>query len=208
MLPRLSSFADENYRKFQEKITPGVAGILGVRMPILRRLAKDLLKTDWQTAFRSESEPYSHELRILQALVIAAAPLSPADRLRWVEWFIPKICSWGVCDSFCCALKPKTTDEFDALIDRCLAAEGEYEVRFGVIMLLSYYLTDSQIDRTLQRLRSVTHQGYYVQMALGWTLCEAYLRYPRQTAPLLPDYPLARRKLRESLRSEKNKKKK
>lgn len=204
MLP-LSTFADENYRKFQEKITPGVAGILGVRTPVLRRLAKELLKTDWQTTFRSGFEPASHELRILQGLVIANAALPSVDRLGWVGWLLPEIYSWAICDSFCSALKPRAPDEFDALIDRCLATEGEYEVRFAVVMLLNYYLTDSQIDRTLQRLTSVTHPGYYVQMALGWALCEAYLRYPHQTEPLLPNYPLARRKLRESLRSEKKK---
>lgn len=201
----LSTFADETYRTFQEKIMPGVKGILGVRMPILRRLAKDLLKTDWQTDFRLESEPPSHELRVLQGLVIATAPVPPAERQIWVNWFLPKIYSWGVCDSFCSALKPQTPTEFDALIDHCLAADGEYEVRFAIVMLLNYYLTEPQIDHTLQRLTSVTHPGYYVQMALGWALCEAYLRYPCQTEPLLDKYPLARRKLRESRRSGKEK---
>lgn len=48
---RLESLAEPDFRAFMAKLTPNVPKekMLGVRIPKLRKLAKELAKTDWRT---------------------------------------------------------------------------------------------------------------------------------------------------------------
>ena len=43
----LISMAEPDYRKFSASLLPGTRNILGVRLPQLRRLAKQLARKDW-----------------------------------------------------------------------------------------------------------------------------------------------------------------
>ena len=62
-----------------------------------------------------------------------------------------------------------------------MSSQLEYELRYGVVMLLNYYIEEEYIDRVLQLLDDVKHEGYYVKMAVSWALSICYVKLPEPT---------------------------
>ena len=179
---QLFQLADENYREFHSKLVPGAHNILGVRVPCLRELAKSLAKGDWRNFLATASEDYYEEI-LLQGLVIGYAKSDIEEILHHVTLFVPKITNWGQCDSFCSTLKiakyhqARTWD----FLQSYWPSRQEFELRFAIVMLLDFYINDEYIDRVLYQLDKIKHEGYYVKMAVAWTLSICFIKYPEKT---------------------------
>lgn len=48
-------------------------------------------------------------------------------------------------------------------------------------MLLDYYINDEYIDSLFPLFDRITHQGYYVKMALAWAISNVLCPFPAQT---------------------------
>jgi 3-methyladenine DNA glycosylase AlkD len=179
--------ADEEYRKFNSSLIPGETRVmLGVRLPRLRDLAKEIAKGDWKQFLDEGQDEYFEEV-MLQGLVIGYAKASPDEILEYAARFIPKITNWGVCDSFSTGLKlakkqPELIWEF---IRPYLKSDQEFEIRFAVIMMLAHYINDAYIDRVLSDLDRIRHEGYYVKMGVAWAVSVCYVKYPEKTMDYL-----------------------
>lgn len=188
----LERLADPAYRAFAGGLLPGVENLLGVRLPLLRRLAGELARGDWR-AYLGAARDDSFEETLLQGFVIGRAAADPAETLARAAAFVPKITNWSICDSFCSSLKlaarePALVWEF---LTPYLADRREFFARFGVVMLLFYFLDDPHIEEALARLAAVRAEGYYADMAVAWALSIAYGRYPDLVLPLLEDGPFS-----------------
>lgn len=205
---RIFGLADEKYRKFQSSLCPGTENIVGVRVPKLRRLAKEIAKGDWRRYLDSAESEYFEEV-LLEGMVIGYADAEPEEKLCLIEGFVPKIDNWAVCDSFCTGLK-FTKDNRQKVWEELqpyLSSKEEFYIRFGVVMLLSYYVEDGYIDRVLELLQGISHEGYYVKMAVAWAVSICYVRFPERTSDFLKDNTLddwtfnkSLQKITESLR--------
>lgn len=185
---RIFDLAEEEYRAFQNKLIPGEDRMLGVRLPNLRVLAKEIAKEDWREYLKTAEGEYYEEV-LLQGLVIGYAKASPEEILTLTARFVPKITNWGVCDSFCTGLKltkkqPKMVWDF---IQPYLKSEKEFEIRFVVIMMLAYFITDEFIGDVISCLDSIHHEGYYVKMGVAWAISVSYVKYPEKTMAYLKD---------------------
>jgi 3-methyladenine DNA glycosylase AlkD len=208
---RIFELADEEYRQFHSALVPGTDNILGVRLPRLRELAKELAKGDWRDYIAAAQDEYYEEI-MLQGLVIGYTKADIEEILCYVAAFVPKINNWAVCDSFCNSLK--ITKEHMArvweFLQPYLLSREEYELRFGIVMLLSFYIEDKYIDRVLVLLDSVKHEGYYVKMAVAWAISICFVKYPEKTMVYLKKntlddftYNKALQKITESFRVDK-----
>lgn len=90
-------------------------------------------------------------------------------------------------------------------------SEKEYELRFAAVILMDYYLTDDYIDFSLNWLKSVKSEYYYVQMAVAWALCTAFTKYQDKVMPVLESKTLPKdvqnrtiSKIRDSFRVDRN----
>ena len=170
----LEGMAEDTYRAFSAGLIPGEEHILGVRLPRLREIAKRIVKTDsWQEYLACE--PYYFEEIMLQGMIIGAAKIPAEERLEYVRDFIPAIRNWSVCDSFVSGLKftrnnPEAVWQF---IQPYIKSGDVFSVRFAVVMMMNYYLTDSYIDLVLEQLDGIKHEAYYVKMAVAWALATA-----------------------------------
>ncbi|MDL2206036.1 DNA alkylation repair protein [Eubacteriales bacterium OttesenSCG-928-N13] len=176
----------EEYIAFHKRTTPGVEHSYGVRVPQLRKEAKQLLKQDWR-GFIAQNDHSASELSMLEAMLIGGAPCDLNERLSLITAFVPRIDNWCFCDTICADVKPKPA-ELDAYWDFLtpyLTSEQEYELRFGVVMLLDHFLLDDYIDRVLEILVRVQHDGYYVKMGVAWALATAMVRYSDKVIPLI-----------------------
>lgn len=215
--PELQNLIDEGYAKFNQKLCPDTKRkILGIRVPALRKLAQKIVKEDdWQAFLKQAQDDYFEEV-LLQGLVIAYAKIEMDEKLAYLKWFIPKIDSWAICDTFCPTLKikPQELSKMWEFIQPYLQSSQEFDVRFAVIMMLNYYLIDEYIDQVLQNLDQVTHEGYYAKMAVAWTIAEIGVKFNKKAMQYLKGdnhldkftYNKALQKMRESYRIEQGQK--
>lgn len=183
---KLVELSEENYRRFQEKLIPQQSNILGVRIPILRKLAKEIVLGDWQEFLLNGKEDYFEEV-MLKGIVIGIVKVSVEEKLEWIRWFVPKINNWAVCDSFCVGLKitKKHSDTMWGFIQPYLQSNQEFEIRFGVVMILSYFIEEKYLSKIFYHFNSIKHDGYYVKMAIAWAISMIYIHFPEETKKFL-----------------------
>ena len=125
-------------------------------------------------------------------MVIGYAKAGVDELLAYTASFVPEIGDWSTCDSFCNTLKfvRKDPERVWAFLRPYFSSEREFDVRFGVVMLLDHFIQEAFIDRVLETLDNVRHTGYYAQMAVAWALAECYARFPEWTMAYLPNSQL------------------
>ena len=177
---------DTDYQKFASALIPNIDNVLGVRMPELRKLAKRIVKDDWRTYLETAEDEYFEEV-MLQGLVIGYVNADIEEVLSYVAAFIPKIDNWSVCDSFCTTLKVTKNhkERVWTFLQSYLTSDKDYELRFGVVMLLNYYIEPLYIGKVLALLDYIEHDGYYVKMAVAWALSMCYVKLPEPTMEYL-----------------------
>lgn len=182
----LNSLAEEKYRDFQYKLVPNAKNILGVRVPMLRKIAKDIAKKDWKSFLENNNKETYEEL-MLEGYVIGYAKMDIEEALSYLEKFIPYIDNWAICDSSINSFKFTGKNEKRVLefIKPYLKSEKEFEVRFAVIMLLTFYIKNEYIDEILEIMGEISNRAYYVQMAVAWTVSVCYVKFPEKTEKFL-----------------------
>lgn len=208
---RIFELADDDFRQFHCKLVPGTENVLGVRLPELRKLAKEIAKGDWRAYLAEASDDYYEEI-MLQGLVIGYAKADINEILQYVTNFVQKIDNWAICDTFCSNLKitKKYMSEVWNFLQPYLLSQKEFEMRFGIVMLLGYYIQEDYIDQVLLLLDNTRHEGYYVKMAVAWAISICFVKYPEKTMTYLKEntldkftYNKALQKITESLRVDK-----
>lgn len=192
---RLLELSDEKYREFHSGLVPGKDNILGVRIPKLRAFAKEICREDrrhWLSLNKEtlRDKEVLYEEILLYGLVIAGGrDTSFEELLENIREFVPYIDNWAVCDTFCASLKQtkKHKKEMWEFLQPYLKGDGEYFIRFGVVMLLDYYVEEEYLQRLFSVFDSIHHEGYYVKMAVAWALSVCYVKFPKETMEYLAD---------------------
>lgn len=210
----LQEMAEPRVRDFAASLIPGAGGsILGVRIPRLRALAKELAREDWLPLFESLLEAEWMEEQLLCGMLPGYAPRVPAaTRLAAIRRYIPCITNWCLCDT-CCATYRFARRERPLVwqfLQPYLHSQEEFPARFGVVMLLGHFARDAEwAPAVAAALPAVPANAFYAEMALGWCLCELHIHHPEAAAPLLEEstsplrptvLAMAQRKIRESRR--------
>lgn len=201
----IDKHSTEKYRDFQSKLLPGINNIAGIRLPILRKTAKQLAQDPKQYIYSDQPDRY-FEQTMLRGMIIGYADCDTEKRLEYIKKFVPMIDNWSVCDSFCVGLKFTKTDKqkvYDFL-QSYIYSDKEFFMRFGIVMLLFYYIDDQYIDRVLEILSKLDPNQYYAQMAVAWCFSIAYKHYPNKTLSVLDScnisefiYKKSKQKIRE-----------
>ncbi len=176
----LREMADEKYREFHSRLIPGVETIFyGVRVPALRKFARQLVKEDWRGFVELTKDSSVYELNMLCGMVCALAKCDFEEKLEYVEKFIPSIDNWAVCDIVCGDLKDvkNNQERMYEFVLPYLKSQNEYEVRFAVVILMQYFVTDEYINDVLKIYDDIRHNGYYVKMAVAWGISICYVKY-------------------------------
>jgi len=196
---RLFRLADARYRDFNASLIPGAGKIIGVRMPQLRTLAREIARGAWRAWLETAPDEYFEE-RMLQGLVIGYAKCPPEEKLQRVARFIPAIDNWAVCDCFCWRLEKAEREPMWRFIRPRFDAAAEYEVRFAAVMALSNFVDEEHLEPLLDLLGSVRHDGYYARMSVAWAVSVCYVKFPERTEAWLgPGCPLDDRTCNKAL---------
>lgn len=211
---QLLSLADEGYQRFSAALIPNIEShnVLGVRLPELRKLAKSLAKGDWKSYLNEALERQENECFeeiMIQGMLIGYIKADIEEILPYIVSFVPKIDNWSICDSFCIGLKFTNThkERVWSFLQPYLCSVHEYELRFGIVMLLNFYVEELYINEVLRLLDGIKHEGYYVKMAVAWAISVCFIKLPEQIMGLLKNnslddftYNKALQKITESYR--------
>lgn len=186
---RIEELADKKYQEFHTGLCPNSNEIIGVRVPVLRNFAKEMIKEENIEEYLENACDNSYEEILLQGMVLGLWKTNIQNFCTYLEKFIPKINSWAVCDVSVAGFKivKKNKEEMWFFIQKYLKSEKEFELRFAIVMMLDFYITEEYIDTVLKILNEIKHEGYYVKMAVAWTLQVAFVKFPQKTMELLKD---------------------
>ena len=187
---RLQSLQDLKYRDFQASLMPTVPTerVIGVRTPALRALARELRNADVGDFLCDLPHGYYEEDNLHSFIISEIKDFDSC--LAEVERLLPYIDNWATCDSMRPKCFKKHPDRLLPFIDRCLASQSVYTVRYGIGMLMSYFL-DSEFDpRYLERVSEIESDEYYVNMMSAWYFATALAKQWEETLPYITEYRL------------------
>ncbi len=185
---RLFALQDLTYRDFQLKLIPGMdpEKVIGVRTPALRSLAKELSK-------RSDLHLFLHELPHryfdedqLHAMILSGMK-DPALCLEELERFLPYMDNWATCDQTSPKILKKCRPQLLACIDRWIASDHTYTVRFAVGMLMQFFLDEDFESTYPQRVAAVRSDEYYINMMIAWFFATALAKQYEAVLPYLEE---------------------
>ncbi len=181
----LKSLKDEKYLQFNQKIITSKYKFIGIRLPILRKIAKEILKGNWES-FIQVSENIYYEEVMLKGFVIAG--IKDINKLKdYINSFVLLIDNWAICDSFCSSLKiiKNKKEEFWNFFNEFLDDTAEFKVRTFLVVLINYYVEEKYLAKIFLICQRPLADKYYVNMAASWLIAECYIKYPVQTYDFL-----------------------
>lgn len=170
---KLFKLQDKEYKFFQEKIisTVNPDTIIGVRTPELRKLAKILIKEDYTSFLKELPHKYFDENQ-LHAFIISEIK-NYDECILHINNFLPYIDNWATCDQLSPKIFKKNTDKLLDHIKLWIKSKEPYIIRFGVGMLMQYYLDDNFNEEYLKMVSKIKSNEYYVNMMIAWYFATA-----------------------------------
>ena len=187
---KLLELADPKYKEFHSGLCPGTDNIIGVRVPVLRNYAKELLREYGINELLKQIDNQYYEEIMLQGMLIGLANQDFETMQKQIEEFVPKIDNWAVCDIFCASLKTtkKKKEKMWQFIQKYLLSDQEFEIRFGVVMILDYYIEEDYLEKDFKIFDAITSQAYYVQMAVAWAISICLIKFYDKTIKFFETY--------------------
>lgn len=191
---------DKNYQKFHSNLCPGVSNIIGIPIPKIRLLVKQILKDNYQEYLKQVNNQY-YEETMIEGLIIATSKMIIEDKLSYLKKFVPKIDNWAICDTVCASFKWKEA-QLPTVWDFILNyqhSEKEFELRFMIIMMMDYFLIGDYFEQVLSIIDSVHVDYYYTNMAIAWLLSVAFIKDKEKTVIYLKNNHLSEFTYQKSL---------
>ena len=165
----LFQLQDKGYRDFQSKLIPTipVETIIGVRIPVIRKLAKEYEKDPKSVEFLKQLPHTYYDENILHALLVAEIKDYEVC-VKEVERFLPYVDNWAVCDIFSPKVFRKNKDKLIDKIREWTASGHPYTCRFGMEMLMTHFLDEDFRVEYLEIPATVHSEEYYVNMMIAW----------------------------------------
>lgn len=171
---RLFELQDLKYRDFNARLIPTVDKdrVIGVRVPALRKFAKELEKSDLKAEFMTALPHKYTEENNLHAFLIER--IKDFDEcISALDNFLLFVDNWATCDSMSPKILCKDYEKFYEKIVEWAGSSHTYTVRFAIIMLMRYFMHERLDEKHLKLLLGIKTDEYYINMAIAWYLATA-----------------------------------
>ena len=183
---QLFALQDETYREFHSKLMPDInkEAVIGIRIPVLRRFAGEFAKKPEAREFLQQLPHQYYEEHNLHMQLIS--DIKDYERcLAEVKRFLPYINNWATCDMLAVKVVKKHLDTFIDEVYRWMESDHAYTIRFGISMLMRYYLEDAFQMEYPEKVAQIRSEEYYVNMMRAWYFATALAKqYPTAVAYL------------------------
>jgi len=190
-LEKLLELKDDEYADFQSKLTPNVERerFIGIRVPQVRTLAKELIKTPEVKGFFDELPHKYYDEDMLHGVLISEMK-DYNSCIEEVDKFLPYVDNWAVCDIMSPKVFKKHKEELLPKIREWSASKETFTSRFGIEMLMSFYLDGDFKNEYLEIPAAVHSEEYYLQMMQAWFFATALAKQWDATIPYLENNKL------------------
>lgn len=196
----------DDFKVFSKKLINTKNEMIGIKIPKLRKLAKEINKTNVISFLDNVTSTYYEEI-LVEGFVIG----SITDKDIFDKYFfnyIKKIDNWSTCDTVIssCKIMKKDSSYYNYAL-KLIKEKEEFIVRVGLIMILDHYVDSEHIDDIFKKIDTVKSDYYYVNMAIAWLISVCFVKYKDKTYKYLKNnnldkftYNKAIQKIIESLR--------
>jgi 3-methyladenine DNA glycosylase AlkD len=186
ILDILNENKDETYAAFQRKLLPTLKpeSIIGVRTPILRKLAKQFAGEDSCIQFLQECPHTYFEENQLHGFLISGRK-DFGQCIEELEKFLPYINNWATCDQTSPKIFKKHRQELLPYITDWLESDHPYTVRFAIGMLMQHFLDEDFKTEYLEKVAGIKSGEYYVKMEIAWYMATALAKQWDSTIPYI-----------------------
>lgn len=184
----LFALQDIKYREFQAKLMPTIEKekIIGVRTPALRAFAKKFGKTAEAKVFLEVLPHRYYEEMNLHGLLIEQIK-GYEECIKEIDRFLPYVDNWATCDLLAVRRVKKHLDVFIKEVYRWLESEHTYTIRFGIGMLMRYYLDEHFQIEYPEKVAKVHSEEYYVNMMCAWYFATALAKQYDAILPFIEE---------------------
>lgn len=185
---------DLQYKQFHSSLMPTINSevVIGIKVPILRNYTKELLKKytiqSFIPFFKDLPHQYYEENNIHAFLI---EKINNYDEcLFQLEQFLPYIDNWATCDMLNPKVFSKNKDKLLKKINEWIKSSHTYTIRFGIGMLMRYFLDKDFNSSYLELVYSIKSEEYYVNMMKAWFFATALAKQYDATLPLFQNKKL------------------
>lgn len=175
----------KNHQISMKQSRDGIYQYYGIPYPIMRDMAKSIIKSNPKTIFE-ELDPTIYEHLILYTMVLRGVK-DISIGLTLFDRFLSFAKDWSTVDSLCqnfVVTKEHLEVVWNFLIP-LLKVDNEFVQRVVAVMVLTYFINDQYIDRLFEVLDQLTHQGYYTKMGVAWAVATIASKYPSKVIDYL-----------------------
>ena len=174
IINKLYDMQDKKYLDFQSKLIPNIDkdSIIGVRSPDLKKIAKDMYKSDTYKLFLDELPHKYFEENQLHSFIISEIN-DYNDCVSLINKFLPYVDNWATCDQLNPKCLKKDLDNLIIEIKKWIKSSDTYTIRFGIITLMRYFLDDKFDKSYLKLVSNIKSSEYYVNMMISWFFATA-----------------------------------
>lgn len=191
ILNELYKMQDEKYRDIQVKTIPNINSdsIIGVRTPELRSFAKKLIKEDSYKEFLEELPHKYFEENQLHSFIISE--IKDYDIcISYINKFLPYVNNWATCDQLSPKVFKKNKEKLIKEIKVWIKSKETYTIRFGIGMLMSYFLDEDFNESYLETISKIKSKEYYINMMIAWYYATALAKQYDSTIKYLENNKL------------------
>ena len=187
----LFALQDLKYKEFHKRLIPTIDEdtIIGVRIPALRALVKEFSATEEAAEFMKElPHPYYEENYVHAFLIEKIKGYDTC--IRELDKFLPYVDNWATCDSMAPKVLKKHLPELMDKIKEWLASDQIYTVRYGIGLLMKFYLDEAFEEKYLQMVADVQSEEYYINMMIAWYFATALAKHYEKALSYLEEQKL------------------
>ena len=173
---------DEKYKEFHSSLVLNSKyEMIGIRVPLMRKIAKEIAKTNIEEFLKYAQDNYYEEIMI-QGLVISHIKDESLFN-KYFKQYINKIDNWALCDTFCSSIKivEKSEDKYFKEAVKMSLNKKEFISRIGLVMILDHFINEKNLENIFDTLNKIESDKFYINMAEAWLICEMYIKFPKET---------------------------
>lgn len=182
ILNDLKFLSEKKYKLFNAKIVPTKQTMLGVRVPLLRKIAKEIIQNEPMKFIKLDKQNI-YEMVLLEGIVLSYMEQSFQELLPIIEDYLDKVDNWAQIDTPILSFKSIEKDKVFvySVASRWLVSDKEYVVRAALVILLNYFVQKEYLQDIFIFSQELKHDGYYVYMANAWLISVCMAKFPNET---------------------------
>lgn len=185
---QLFAMQDLKYREFHSKLMPTIEKeqIIGIRTPELRKFAKTYASTSDAEIFLQNLPHRYYEENNLHGFLLEMEK-DYTKLIEQIDAFLPWVNNWATCDLMRPKVFKKHLPELILKIKEWIASDQTYMIRFGIEMLMVYYLDEEFKTDYLEWVSCIQSDEYYVNMMIAWYFATALAKQYKTTVPYIEE---------------------